>query len=200
MSDSHGDREAMAAGSQAVQAEIRVRALAFAGGGFDTIMQLGVAHALLVSKGGAPDYVVGVSAGAINAAALAEILQAGGTSAPTQRLDRRIEKLRQFLNAYQEVPAALLNAILPDTFEIDDNEPLAPLQLPVHFVRERLDRENANRSKTGLVRLLNNLWNARLTIGTTTRFIRQALSLNEAGAAPTASMRWRKGAAALGRI
>jgi predicted acylesterase/phospholipase RssA len=180
--------------------ERRVRALAFAGGGFDTIMQLGVAHALLVSKGGAPDYVVGVSAGAINAAALAEILQAGGKGSPALCLDRRIEKLRQFLNAYQEVPATLINAIVPDTFEVIDNEPLAPLQLPVHFAGERVDRENANRSKAGLIRLLNRLWGTRLTIGTATRFIRQALSINEAGAAPTTSSRLKKIAVALGRI
>ena len=54
----------------------RRRALAFPGGGFDTAMQLGVAHAILVARGVPPDYVVGISAGALNATALAEILQA----------------------------------------------------------------------------------------------------------------------------
>ncbi len=54
-----------------------VRTLNFAGGAFDSIMQIGVAHALLVIQGRAPDAVVGVSVGAVNAAAIAEILQAG---------------------------------------------------------------------------------------------------------------------------
>ncbi|MDJ0655682.1 MAG: patatin-like phospholipase family protein [Xanthomonadales bacterium] len=54
-----------------------VRALNFSGSAFDTVMQLGVAHALLVIQGRAPDIITGVSAGAIQAAAVAEILQAG---------------------------------------------------------------------------------------------------------------------------
>src|SRR6266699_4286144 len=53
-----------------------IRVLAFAGGGFDTAMQLGVVHALLVSRARAPDIVIGCSAGAVSAVALAEVLQA----------------------------------------------------------------------------------------------------------------------------
>ncbi|MBD3854731.1 MAG: patatin-like phospholipase family protein, partial [Acidobacteria bacterium] len=48
-----------------------VRAINFAGGGFDSIMQLGVIHALLVIQGRAPDVVVGLSSGSVPAAALA---------------------------------------------------------------------------------------------------------------------------------
>jgi len=54
-----------------------IRAIAFAGGGFDTAMQLGVIHALLVARAKLADVVVGASAGAINAVAMAEVLQAG---------------------------------------------------------------------------------------------------------------------------
>ena len=54
-----------------------VRVVAFSSGGFDTAMHLGVVHAMLVAQARAPDLVAGVSAGAINAAALAEVLQAG---------------------------------------------------------------------------------------------------------------------------
>ncbi len=54
-----------------------IRALTFAGGAFDTVMQLGVAHAFCVSQAKAPDAVVGLSAGSIHAVALAEVLQAG---------------------------------------------------------------------------------------------------------------------------
>jgi predicted acylesterase/phospholipase RssA len=59
-----------------------LRVFAFAGGALDTVIQLGITHALLVSKGKAPDVVAGVSAGAINAVALAEILQAGRLTHP----------------------------------------------------------------------------------------------------------------------
>lgn len=54
-----------------------VRVLNLSAGGFDTMMQLGVAHALLVIQGRAPDAIVGVSAGAVHAAAIAAVLQAG---------------------------------------------------------------------------------------------------------------------------
>src|SRR5213592_4642313 len=54
-----------------------VRAITFSGGALDTVMQLGVVHALLVARARAPDVVVGVSAGAVNAVALAEVLKAG---------------------------------------------------------------------------------------------------------------------------
>ena len=54
-----------------------IRAVAFSSGGFDTAMQLGLVHAILTIQGKAPDAAVGCSAGAVNAVALAEILQAG---------------------------------------------------------------------------------------------------------------------------
>jgi predicted acylesterase/phospholipase RssA len=53
-----------------------VRTLHLSSGGFDTMMHLGVAHALWVIQGRAPDAIVGVSAGAIQGVAIAEILQA----------------------------------------------------------------------------------------------------------------------------
>src|SRR5690349_4906691 len=58
----------------------RLRALSFAGGGADTVNQFGFTHALLVAKAQPPDLVAGISAGAINAVMLAEILQAGQCS------------------------------------------------------------------------------------------------------------------------
>src|SRR5262252_11226040 len=50
------------------------RVLALPGGAFDTLMHLGVIHALLVSRAFTPDMVTGISSGALNAAALAEVL------------------------------------------------------------------------------------------------------------------------------
>src|SRR4051812_11071253 len=101
----------------------RFRALAFTGG-YDAVVQLGLVHALLVSSGSAPDAVVGVSGGAVNAAALAEILQAGDVQA-------RVDKLRKFLDSYLQVPGEILRSILPDAFEINAREPLKPIELPI---------------------------------------------------------------------
>ena len=52
------------------------RVISFPGAGFDTVMQMGVVHALLVTRRKAPDMVGGVSVGAITATALGEVLQA----------------------------------------------------------------------------------------------------------------------------
>lgn len=126
----------------------RLRALAFGGGAFDTIMQLGVVHALLVSRGKAPDHVVGVSAGAVNAAALAEILQSGESlQDPADRMAMQVRRLRSFLDAYFEFPQALLGSVLPDTFEVNAKQPLKPIELPIHFEQERKSRADATRSR-----------------------------------------------------
>ncbi|HZF10480.1 MAG TPA: patatin-like phospholipase family protein [Thermoanaerobaculia bacterium] len=142
----------------------RCRALAFAGGGFDTATQLGVAHALLVARGVAPDYVAGISAGAVNAAALAEILQAGDDLPADERREAQVVTLRRFLASYEELPAELLRSIFPDTFEINAAKPLKPVELPIHFDRERQGRDTANQARAGLIRLLNRLCEVRLPV------------------------------------
>ncbi|HSP15325.1 MAG TPA: patatin-like phospholipase family protein [Thermoanaerobaculia bacterium] len=162
----------------------RMRALAFGGGGFDTIMQLGVAHALLVTQGKAPDHVVGISAGAINAAALAEILQAGGDQSEPGRAAMKARRLREFLDAYLEFPALLLNSVLPDTFEINAKTPLKPVELPIHFDEERRSRADAVRSKAGLVSLFNDLLSVRIPISAFTRITRRILGFVQAPELP----------------
>jgi len=166
----------------------RRRALAFSGGGLDTVMQLGVAHALLVSRSAAPDYVVGISAGAINAAAIAEILQAGPESlsgsqqaslSADERLPFQVDSLRNFLQTYLELPRTAVNAIMPDSLEVLARDPLKPLELPIHFDRERQAREAANESKAGVVSLINDLFGIPLTIATATRIVRRFLGLAE---------------------
>ena len=165
---------------QAPPAQRRLRALAFGAGAFDTIMQLGVVHALLVSRGKAPDHVVGISAGAVNAAALADVLQYGDDLPLEQRMQAKVRRLRYFLDSYLELPSELLASSLPDTFEIRAKEPLRPLESPVHLPQERSSRADAVRSKAGLIRLLNHLLSIRLTIATTTRVIRRVLAFREA--------------------
>ncbi len=74
-----------------------VRAIAFSSGGFDTVMQLGVIQALLVIQGKAPDATVGVSAGAVSAAALAEVFQAAPDPEPLDQLRVVQQRSRQNL-------------------------------------------------------------------------------------------------------
>ena len=154
----------------------RFRALAFTGG-YDAVVQLGLVHALLVSSGSAPDAVVGVSGGAVNAAALAEILQAGDTQA-------RVDKLRKFLDSYLKIPGEILGSILPDAFEINAREPLKPIELPIHFQEEREDRNGASRSRWGLSFALNKLFGMRLTVRHLTRVTNCVLEIVSAADLP----------------
>lgn len=158
----------------------RLRALAFGGGAFDTIMQLGVVHALLVSRGKAPDHVVGISAGAVNAAALAEILQAGETLPDTARMAMQVRRLRSFLDAYLDFLPALADSVLPDTFEVNAKQPLKPVELPIHFERERQSRADATRSKAGLIQLFNDLLAVRMPVSAVTRMVRRLLAFKQA--------------------
>lgn len=165
-----------------------VRAFAFSTGGVDTVMQLGVAHALLVARAQAPEYVVGVSAGAINATALAEILQAGENLGPhataRERLAIKTDRLREYVNAYSEVPRQLADAVIPDSLEVINKRPLKPLDSPLHFAEERATRERANEAKAGLISLINDLFQIRLPFSALTVIVRRILGCIQAGELP----------------
>lgn len=133
-----------------------VRCIAFGGGAVGTSAQLGVIQALLVSRSAAPDLVVGVSAGAVNAVALAEVLQAPSTNgsrskgeAPThsendpacetsdssgfdEQADQvaRVARFREILEGYLSAPRHLASKLIPDSYQIDASTPLEPLDLP----------------------------------------------------------------------
>jgi len=155
----------------------RLRAITFGAGGFDTVMQLGVAHALLVARGVAPDYVAGLSAGAINAAALAEILQTGEGQDELERRAAQAATFRKFLDSFQELPRDLLRSILPDTYEINANLPLEPIELPIHFDTERQGRNAANHSRAGLIRVMNRLLDVRLPVSALALIVNRVLRL-----------------------
>jgi predicted acylesterase/phospholipase RssA len=155
----------------------RLRAIAFGAGGFDTAMQLGVAHALLVARGVVPDYAAGISAGAINAAVLAEILQAGEGLNEPERRGAQVDTFRKFLASFQELPADLLRSIVPDAYEINASRPLAPIQLPIHFDAERDGRDAANHSRAGLIRVMNRLFDVRLPVSALAVIVNRALRL-----------------------
>lgn len=162
-----------------------VFALSFRAGGFDTVMQLGVIHAFLVSQRRAPDVVAGVSAGAINAAALAEILRE-----PDEK--DQVGRFREFLNAYRDAPRDFISAFLPDTYEIDAQAPLESLKLPIHCQDERNERDASVRSKTGLIRLFNTLLSLRISIGVMTRLIHCILKYSAAAEKPAVKRAWAR--------
>lgn len=174
-----------------------VRAIAFSSGGFDTAMQLGVVHAILTIQGKAPDAVVGCSAGAVNAVALAEILQAGSDpqverdwdTLPAAQQQRRLEdrqrsrisRFRQILDAYLNARGEMVRAFAPDTLQVEARQPLAPLELPIHDQLEREKRREELRSRQGLINLINDLLQIRISFATLTKFIRRGLGARAAG-------------------
>ena len=116
-----------------------VRAMSFSGSGFDSVMQLGVTHALLVIRGKAPDIVVGISAGAVQAAALAEILQEGDKNSLDALhesvasgaledfdpydyravLQARVRRFREVVESYYRAPEELFDTAIPNAYQID---------------------------------------------------------------------------------
>ena len=161
-----------------------ILALTFSGGGFETAMQLGVMHALLVSEGRAPDVVVGISAGAVNAAALAEILQAGNGLPPAEVRGAQVARFREYLDLFQTAPAAILRTIWPDPYEVERRRPLRPLELPSHPPAETLDRRLAVQERAGLVRLLNDLLSLEVPLGRVALFAHLGLKIAEAAELP----------------
>jgi predicted acylesterase/phospholipase RssA len=174
-----------------------VRAVSFAGGGFDTAMQLGLVHALMVIQGKAPEVVVGVSTGAVNATALAEVLQAGDElergrewkdrsgderrELQRRRLEARVARFREVLETCVRLREELPQALFPDTFQIGAQRPLRPLDLPIHSQAERDERRAALRAKAGLITLYNELLDLRLPIGTIAQGVRLWLGFQATG-------------------
>jgi predicted acylesterase/phospholipase RssA len=177
-----------------------IRAVALSSGGFDAAMQLGVAHALMVIEGKPPDAVVGISIGAVNAVAIAEVLQAGTSSPPgpppsppavplsapesrkrRARIEARVRRFREILDAYQRAPSELAQALLPDPFQVEATRPLEPLKLPIHHERERAGRQYSVESRAGLIKLYNDLLQVRLEFGTLAKAVRRGLGVFAAG-------------------
>lgn len=163
-----------------------IRVIAFSSGGFDTAMDLGVIHALLVMQGKAPDASVGISAGAVNAVALAEVLQreaprGGLTPEPEDQQRAQVARFREILEAFANAPAELAAAYLPDTLQIEAGRSLEPLRLPIHNQREREGRDDELHARQGFIRLFNFVLRTRLSFATLTRFIRRYLGVKAAG-------------------
>lgn len=182
-----------------------VRAITFAGGGFDTAMELGVVHALLVSQSRAPDAVVGVSAGAINAAVLAQVMQAGAEHEPEDwarateeekvrahraRTAARVRRFRELLGELERAPSELTDELLPDAYQINSQEPLRPTDSPVFLARERKARLDAVGNRSGLIKLYNDVLGFGVTVSTLTRVVRRILGLRASAEVGTRLGRW----------
>ena len=178
-----------------------IRAINFSAGAFDTVMHLGVIHALTVLQAKAPHAVVGLSVGALNAVALAEVLQAGedaekarlngksfnSISLPEERkqiqvvrLVARAKRLREFIEAATRAPEQLVQALLPDAYQIDETRPLVPLRQPRFDRDERRLRRDFVMARAGLARLYNQILDLPLSIGTVTKAIRRVLGMQAA--------------------
>ncbi len=163
-----------------------IRALSFSGGGFDTAMQLGVVHALLVTGARPPDVVVGASAGAVSAVALAEVLQAGDMDDPGPKVAR----FRELFEAYRSAPGEIIQSLEPDPAQVDTQRPLETLKLPIHHRRERRDRTRAVGARAGLINLYNTLLSVRLSVGTIARAVRCWLGIRASKEIRTRPGRW----------
>ena len=164
---------------------------AFGGGAFDTTMYLGVVHALLVSERRAPDIVLGVSAGALAATALAEVLRAGSNlSSPQKIVEARVARFREFLNAYRDAPGELRRAFMPDLFELTGRAPLATMNSPLHCNVERNDRQRYLQSLSGLTNLINDLLSLHVDVHYLVQALYRWLNLAGAGNQSSAIKRW----------
>ena len=85
------------------------RIFSFPGAGFDTVMQMGVLHALLVTRRKAPDMVAGISVGAITATAMGEVLQSSAGPDATLEEDEevRVARFSELLEAFRNAPSTV---------------------------------------------------------------------------------------------
>lgn len=212
--------------AQLGQEQCAVRAFSFAGGAFDTVMQIGVAHALLTIQGRGPDAVVGISGGAVNAVAIAEIMQTGEEheraairqalsleadaeittqnigghwkhltprerrQIQRQRRTARVDRLRECIEAAQQAPEKLFDALLPDPHQIESMNPLHPLEQPRFATEERDERSDAAKKRTGLVRLYNDILNIPFSVGILVRATRRILGIKAAGEIRDFRLKW----------
>jgi predicted acylesterase/phospholipase RssA len=147
--------------------EINVFALR-GGALLDSVFQLGIAHAHIVSNADPPALIVGVSSGGIHGTAIAETLRADrdldpSTATPELRREARLNRFRELLYAFQDF-ATSAPAALPDTFETDAGKPLQPNPQAIHFETERDSRQAALRARSGMVALINDLFSQSVTI------------------------------------
>lgn len=170
------------------------RIFSFPGAGFDTVLQMGVVHALLVTRRKAPDMVAGISVGAITATALGEVLQetAGECAGVEKDEEVRVARFSELLETFRNAPSTVLKAFFPDPLETNAAFALKPVELPRHFQEERDHRRDAVASRTGLIRLFNHLIRLRVRVKGFAQLIRVWLGWNAVADAPVATRLTRR--------
>ena len=140
--------------------------VSFPGAGLDTVLQMGVIHALLLTRRKAPDMVAGISVGAITAAALGEVFHATAGVGATAEEDEevRVARFSELLEAFRNAPTTILKGFFPDPLETNAAHALKPVELPRHFKEERDSRQESVASRAGLIRLFNQLVRLQVSV------------------------------------
>lgn len=177
------------------------RIFSLPGAGFDTVMQMGILHALLVTRRKAPDMIAGISVGSITATAMAEVLQTGAGPDATAEEDEevRVARFSELLEAFRNAPSTVLKGFFPDPLETNAAHTLKPVELPRHFKEERDSREESAASRTGLIRLFNHLIRLRVTVQVVSQLIRVLMGWKAARALDWRACWWQR-ARLLGRL
>jgi predicted acylesterase/phospholipase RssA len=148
-------------------------ALSFGPGAFDTIVQLGVTHALLVSRRRPPDVVLGLSAGAANAVALGEVFSEPGG------VNGQVGRFRDILNAARSSLRVFKHELSPDPLELNTENALSPMELAIHHREERAQRKGALRSVIGILRLFNDIMKLQVTLHVIVQLTQRILCVKE---------------------
>ncbi len=177
------------------------RVFSFPGAGFDTVLQMGVVHALLVTRRKAPDMVAGLSVGAITATVLGDVLTTGSGSGKSEEEieEAQVARFSELLEAFRNAPNTVLKGFFPDPLETNSSHALKPVELPRHFQEEREGRREAVASRTGLIRLFDHMLRVRVTVKLIAQLSRVLLGWN-AAAEMAATTRWRKRTYLLGKL
>ena len=156
------------------------RVISFPGAGFDTVMQMGVVHALLVTRRNAPDMVAGIQVGAITASVLGEVFKAnaGANAAAEDDEEVQVARFSELLEAFRNTPSTVMKSFFPDALETNAAHALKPVELPRHFKEERDSREESVASRTGLIRLFNHLILLRVSVKVFSQLVRVLLGWN----------------------
>lgn len=156
------------------------RVVSFPGAGFDTVMQMGVVHALLVTRRKAPDMVSGISVGAITAAAMGEVFHASAGEIGSAQKDEevRVARFSELLEAFRNAPSTVMKGFFPDPLETNAAYALKPVELPRHFKEERDSRAESAASRTGVIRLFNHLIKLHVSVKVFTQLTRIVMGWN----------------------
>ena len=165
-----------------------VRVIAFTAGGLNNAFEFGMVHAFLVSDAPRPHIIAGTSSGALVAAMLADVLQAGEGQDDSARRLAQAGRFRSLLEQIQAAPKEFEEASFPDFTEVSAQAGLKPLNLPTQQQGEKADRKATALARYGLSRLLNGFLASRVKFRELARIVRLVLELQAIG-----EWRWKSG-------